>query len=450
MNAEPKKTESVYKERIKAFLAKIPGSLIAFCTKNWAWRLLALFLAVCLWAGLISQDTTLTRERIFSDVTINVNGAETLRRNSGLVVLSGLEPENLNVRLRVDVPQREYANVTASNYNPRVELTRITGPGEQTVRIAATSTTTYGVVQDISPATLDLVVDEYVTNYRVPVSVNVKGKHPKGFWGDAISLDPSLVAVSGPRSIVDQVAGICVDFDASRLTARAGKVRMALPMRFLDANGKEVSSDMLEVSSAGVVLRTIIAEQTLYPTRVIPMDASALVKGEPAEGYRVAGASLSVSSLTAAGSEEALSSVEKLFLDSAVDVSGADQSFAVNVRVRKPADLKHLSSDVVVLSVDIEPIVITRTFDNVKISVEGTAGGLRAASDARTVSVTVTGPQPVLNGLRTANITAFVNASGLEAGVSELPVEFRVDGADTAELSFASTPSTVNVTLTQK
>ena len=101
-------------------------------------------------------------------MTVSVVGADTLRRNSGLIVLSGLEDENLTARLRVDVPQREYNTVTASNYNPRVDLTRITEAGEQTLRINTTSTSTYGTVRGISPETITVVVDQFVTNYRVP------------------------------------------------------------------------------------------------------------------------------------------------------------------------------------------------------------------------------------------------------------------------------------------
>ena len=78
MNTEPRKNE------VTAFFAamkdKLPGRVLAFVLRNWPWKLLALFLAVCLWAGLIMQDPTLTRERLFTDAPLNVVNAETLRR----------------------------------------------------------------------------------------------------------------------------------------------------------------------------------------------------------------------------------------------------------------------------------------------------------------------------------------------------------------------------------
>ena len=118
MNAEPKKAAEQPRPSLRKALKGAPQRLWRLIYHNWPWKLLALFLALCLWAGLITQDPTLTRERVFTDVTVSVVGPDTLRRNSGLIVLSGLEDENLTARLRVDVPQREYNTVTASNYNP--------------------------------------------------------------------------------------------------------------------------------------------------------------------------------------------------------------------------------------------------------------------------------------------------------------------------------------------
>ena len=106
MNTEPKRNEI---GSVRQALRQAPARFLRVCLHNWGWKLLSLFLAVCLWAGLITQDPTLTRERVFSDVPVTVTGTDTLIGN-GLIVVSGLEDENLSVRLRADVPQRSYSN----------------------------------------------------------------------------------------------------------------------------------------------------------------------------------------------------------------------------------------------------------------------------------------------------------------------------------------------------
>ena len=56
---------------------------------NGGLKLLAVLIAVILWAGLISQDATLTREKTFQDVNVNITGTDTMKRN-GYIVTSDL------------------------------------------------------------------------------------------------------------------------------------------------------------------------------------------------------------------------------------------------------------------------------------------------------------------------------------------------------------------------
>lgn len=447
MNTEPKKAAEQPRPSMRKALKGAPRRFWRLIYHNWPWKLLALFLALCLWAGLITQDPTLTRERVFTDVSVSVVGADTLRRNSGLIVLSGLEDENLTVRLRVDVPQREYNTVTASNYNPRVDLTRITEAGEQTLRINTTSTSTYGTVNSLSPESITVVVDEYVTNYRVPVSVNIVGDYPDGYYGTPISLDPSAVTLSGPRSLVDQVVRVYVDFDVSRLAAQEGSVRTALPMRFVTVDGETVESDLLEVTSADVVLRTITVEQELYPVREVALSMNGLIEGSPAEGYHVVNVTANPSSVLVAAPESTLDLLSTLSVSAPVDVTGRTESFSVELEPLWPADVVHMSSDVVTLTVEIEPIMVSRTFDSVKLFARGASSGLSTGLSIKTLSMVVTGPQLVMNGLRGADIVAYVDVTGLEAGTYELPVQLHAEGVDMTGMTFVATPSTVTVTI---
>lgn len=447
MNSEPEKNiRENMKNAAGSWLREAPRRLFKIAVHNWPWKLLAVFLAVCLWAGLITQDPTLTRERVFTDVPLGVTGEETLRRN-GMIVLSGLEEENMNVRMRVEVPQREYNTVAYTNYNPRVELARITEPGEQQVKIASTSTTAYGSVMDMSPDALTVVVDEYVTNYRVPVSVNVTGEYPDGFYGGVFSLDPAIAALSGPKTLVDQVARIYVDYDASALKAEAGDISTALPMRFVDRQGNEVVSDLLEVTSSGVVLRSIIVDQTLYPIRLLPVSTAGLVTGEPARGYQITEISVSPSVLRAAGDETILNDLESLFVDVAVDVEGITESTTATVRIKKPTELVYLNSTTGNVTVTVEPVVISSSFASLKLNVRGIGSGLRAGTDVSSISAVVTGPQLQVEVLRAADVSPYVDVTGLAPGEYVLPIQFHVEDKDAQDLSFEATPATVTVTV---
>lgn len=450
MNAEPNKSSQhtpnnspSFRAALKSLLQDIRHTL----RHNWLWKLLALFLAICLWAGLITQDPTLTRERTFSDVAVNISGADSLRRN-GMIVLSGLEADTLTAKLRVDVPQREYNTATASNYNPRVDLSRITETGTQTLKILSTATTTYGIVDSISPESIEVYVDNYVTNYRVPVSINQVGNYPTGFYASSPSLNPSVVAVSGPESLVTQIARIYVDFDVSLLDAAAGTTRSALPIHFADQSGNEIESDLLEVTSSDVLLRTIIVEQQLYDTKTISVANLALTQGAPALGYELKSVTASPSTLLAAGDASKLGLLDTLFIDSPINIADRTQSFSVEVKLRKPSDLIYLSSDSVTLYCEITPVIVTRTFDHVKIRVRGTEQGQGFSLNESAASVTITGPQLIVEDIESSAITGYVDASMLTSNEGELPILLTIDDIDLSDLSYAVSPSNVFVSST--
>lgn len=448
MNAEPKKTDRT-PERIslREALKQAPGRFWRSCVHNWGWKLLSLFLAICLWAGLITQDPTLTRERTFIDVPITLIGEDTLIR-SGMVVLSGLDEESLLARLRADVPQRAYSTALASNYNPRIDLSRITQTGEQTLRILTTSSTTYGTVDVISPDSLTVVVDEYVTNYRVPVSINTIGDYPAGFYGSTPLLDPSSVAVSGPKSIVDRITNLYVDYDVSRLAAQEGLVRTALPMRFTDADGNQVDGSMLSVTSASVVLRTITVEQRLYPTKTLSVAALALTEGQPADGYALKSITAMPATILAAGDGGALEALETLFTDSPVDIEGKSESFTVEIALRKPTSIYYLSDATINLQIEIVPVLTTKTFENIKLNVQWAE--LPATLAQNRITVTVSGPKNTVDKLSASMISAHVDASGLGGGQHVLPIIAEIKTEQTADITCVTTPASVTVTLTAK
>ena len=113
-------------ERRDAILRRIKSILL----DNWGTKLLAILIAVALWAGLITQDPTLTREKQFTGVTVNVMGADTMKRN-GYIVLEDLDEVLDDVTVRVSVPQGQYTKAAANNYSVRIDLSRITGDGVQ-------------------------------------------------------------------------------------------------------------------------------------------------------------------------------------------------------------------------------------------------------------------------------------------------------------------------------
>ena len=324
---------------------------------NWQWKLLSLFLAVCLWSGLITQDESLTREKIFNDVSINVTNADTLRRN-GFIIVSGLD-DLPAVRIRVDVPQKNYNTVVAGNYNLRVDLSRIREPGEQKLQVLSSSSSNYGTVTSISVDSITVQVDDYITRSRIPVRLNVTGSLPEGFYAGEAQVDPVNIVVSGPKSLVGNVVRCVADYDLSSLSAQSGSERTAVPFRLIDSEGETIDSTLIDVTSQSVSLDSIIVSQTLYTEKSLVINTSDIVTGTPADGYAIRRVSAEPATLRVAGTDSAISFLNELhlaeFTSQQIAVNGLNTSVTRTISLSKTSDIVHFSNDTVMVTVEIAP-----------------------------------------------------------------------------------------------
>lgn len=431
--------------RRDAILRKIKSILL----ENWGTKVLAFLIAVALWAGLITQDPTLTREKQFTDVTVNVIGADTLKRN-GYIVLEDIDDALDNVTVRVSVPQGQYTTVQASNYSIRVDLSRITTSGEQDVRILSTNSSAYGTVTEIDPPTVKLTVDEYVTRYRIPVTVVAEGEAPEGYYAAEPSTDPPTIAVSGPKTLVDRIVSAQVVADQSTLPAREGSVRRALAFDLVDETGAVIQSDMLQVTSESVLLDSIIVEQNMYTQRTVELSDLGLVTGEPADGYEIKGVYITPASVTIAGREAAISDMNILYADNTVNVNGLTGSVSKSLKVRQPSTIKYASTDAVTVAVEIGPIITTHAYD-VRVDLQGLSPALREVGGIRTASVHLTGAQPWLNSLSVNDISLTCDLSSIaQPGTYTMPIACTVEDSEGQEYTCEISPTSVVVTVIER
>lgn len=429
--------------------ATLPRRLLKAIVHNGGFKILSLLLALLLWAGLITQDPSLTRERIFTDVNVSVTG-DMLQRN-GLIVTSDLSEVVGKVTLRVAVPQMQYQAVAGANYNPRIDLSRITEPGVQTVRITASSSSTYGTVLEVTPAEVEITVEEYVTVNSIPVNVQTVGNVPEGFWSTSPSASPSQITVSGPKSLVDRIDRAEVTVELDSLPAREGTIRSSVAFRLTDKTGETIESDLLEITtSQSVLLDRVTITQQLYSLKTIALSETGLLRGTPAEGYEVKFVTITPQNITIAGSADMLAELDFLYPDAYVDLNGLTDSVHKQMQLRKPDGQKYMSAENITVAVEIGPVIQDSTFSNLRLSVENVADGLKASLGTKNASVIVSGPQLWIKKLRSGNITLYCDAYGLPVGTYDLPVLCAISGSDSMTYSIDVSPATIEVTITEK
>lgn len=430
-------------------LRQVLRILWSMIKNNWGFKLLAVVLAVVLWSGLITQDPNLTREKVFTDVKISVSGSDSIKRN-GMIVVNDLTEQLNGAQLLVDVPQMKYSTASSSTYNPRIDLSRVTETGVQELEVLTTNSATYGTVSEVSPATIQVEVEEYITRYRIPVNVAAYGELPAGFYATVAQPDPPMVAVSGPKSLVDRIVQAEAVLEQSSLQAQEGTVRIAAPFYLLDASGERVESSLLSVTSESVLLDSIVVELTLYSTKSMTISSLGLVSGAPAEGYEIKFVGCEPDFVLAAGKAEHLALLDTLYANNTVDVTGKTDSFQQVLKVRRPSELVYLSSDSVTVEVEIGPIIQDKVLENQKITTENLDKSLRAALSAKTATVTISGPQLWVKGLRSSHIALTCDLGGLTAGEYDLPITCTIQDDEGQAYSTDISPATLHVVIEEK
>ena len=410
-------------------------------------KIVSLILAVILWAMLITQDPTLTREKIMTDGSVTIVGSDNIRRN-GYIVTEGLEDLG-TVTIRADVPQGQYQSAAAASYNPRIDLSRINASGVQDVKINTTNSTSYGTVLEVTPATVRVKVEDYITRYRIPVTVETGGTLPEGWYATQATVDPPVLAVSGPRSLVSRIVRAEAMLSLDNLPTQEGSVRTAVPYRLIDSSGETIDDKALTVTSESVLIDSIVLEQTMVPQKTLNLGSLGLVTGSPAQGYEIKSVSVTPEMVVAAGAGEVLERLDTLYTDAAIDVTDMTDSVNRQIKIRKPTELTYLSQDSVTVAVEIGPVISSRIFHGVRVDLTGVPEGMTGTLSLRAADVDLEGELLWLVELKLSDVHLYVDAEGLAEGIYELPVQCSVS-RDGPEWEANASPGTITVTLKAK
>ena len=245
--------------------------------------LVSLFAAVFFWSALVASDGTLTRQKSFSNVPVNVTGEASLK-SRGYIVMDDVSQLLPGVRMTVEVTQSNYNRVSGGSYSPYVDLTKVTGEGVNEVPIAFSSQL-YGPVISCEPSSVTLNVERYITR-RIPVVLETQGAL-EGYYLDSARTDPSMLSVSGPQSLVSKVARAVATFDASKLSGDRLSDRTSVEVKLLSTSGDVMESSLLQITNQTVITSSVVVESELMPVKAVPLQLDEFVAGTPEKGYEL-------------------------------------------------------------------------------------------------------------------------------------------------------------------
>lgn len=410
MNGPAKKSELLPKKEGPKWLRQ----LRKIYKSNTFLIIFSVLCAMMLWSVLVAADGTLTREKVFTDVELTMTGADTLKTN-GYIVVDDAQSVLPTVRLTVEVTQSNYSRATAANFSPRVDVSKIRATGEQTVEITFGSSV-YGKVISCEPSSVTLNVERYISSNRIPVVVETEGTLKEGLWMETPSLDPTYIAVSGPRSVVNSIKRVAAKFDLGLLNGESVTQRNAVPFVLEDAEGKPVDTSKLRTTYQSILIDTVTVETDVYPQKALPIDTTGAYTGEPAEGYEVTGVTVQPDTVLVAADAGVLEQMSAAVLDAPIDITDATTSQSVTVRIKKLTDAQNMSIGETLVRIEIAEKQRERTFKNVPILITGVQETQQVKLSSKSAHVTLSGPYHFIENLTADDIILNVDLAGLAAG----------------------------------
>ena len=401
----------------------------------------SLLVALFFWSALVASDGTLTRQKLFANVAVSVVGEASLK-SRGYIVMDDISQLLPGVRLTVEVTQANYDRVSGTAYNPYIDLSKVKGEGQNEVPVTFSSQL-YGPVVACEPSSVTLSVERYITR-RIPVVLETQGE-PEGYYLDSAKTDPAMLSVSGPQSLISQVARAVAKLDASALSGERMSDRMTVDVALQNAKGEVVKSDLIEITNQTVLTRSVVVETELMPVKAVPLDTDALVTGKPAAGYELCDVVPAVTSIDVAARQDVLDAMSELTTEQPLSIEGASEDVSGYVRLKRPSGIENNVPSEVAVTAKIRETQIERTFRSIAVEVDGLDDAFAASLSRTRQVVQLSGGYGFISALTEGDIRLFVDVNGLGVGEHSVPVQISIDNAPEFTCALSSPEVTVKI-----
>lgn len=316
--------------------------------------------------------------------------------------------------------------------------TKLTGNTTQKaaaqVRVAKKSTYSDYEVVSMSPEEITLEYDRY-KEVSLSIENEISFTVGTGFYPGTPVLSEEKVTISGPESSVNKISRAAVVYNMDS-TLRENE-ELTCPVRLYDQDGQEIKD------TAGLYLTmdvdTVQVTVPVYPKKTVPLAVTLAHRPAQFSDSRI---TIEPESIDLAGSSEALAGVTEIRMDNVLDFAELDlskstvvQTFEIpipqNTRDITNVGANSISQVKVTINLNgYKKTTVTVPEDNIQV-INGPSGELVALPIARTLDVTVAGPEAQVNKLTGDSVMVQVDMTNVTAssGSVDVPVTVSIPGS---------------------
>lgn len=395
-----------------------------FDIKDISTKILALFLAVCMWI-IVMKDQNPTKYWTFNDIPVKFVGTSTILNEYDLAIIEG-DPQTVSLHLKG--LSSDIASLDKNDITVEVDVSQIDESGEYNLKYDVTlpQNLTSLVVESENPTRSYIVVDDIVEKI-VPVEILMSSGEPSGYMYEDPVLSVEEIIVSGPSTVIENITKAYADIPSENLTQ---SVKVTAPLLLLDEEGNEVSNQYISTDFNEVSVFIDVNKEASIPMKVNVIPSGDLT-------IDMVTVTLSENNIDVYGASSVIDELSSIIIYS-LDLSKeiGDTEKRIEIKLPDGVYFQDSANHYVTMKIEIDNI-ITKSLEVSDIEIidtntESVKPTLSIADD-ETISVAFSAQESLISSILSSElkVTATVNSDELEHGTHAVDVEVSiVDGSN--------------------
>ena len=407
-------------------------------TSNLGLKAASVLLAILLWFLVVNAVDPVVNNTV-RGITVEVRNGEAITgQGKKYEIVSGQ-----TVNITVDAKKTDWSSIRASDFCAYVDMNYAYGVDEknQAVQIHIEVVNNKSIIDEDSIQFQSEGVmyfkTEDIIDREMPVEVEEEGELSENYRLGETEVSPGSVTVTAPESLMGRVSRVVARLDRSALNSETTAVTVKPVV--LDANGNEVISDELSLSTDEVTIST-----NLMLTKSVTISCAG-VTGTPADGYLYSDFDIDPETITVMGSRSSLAGFPHILIPAEeLNIEQAQSN------VVKTIDITQYLPEGVTVPDGMETVTVTLHIEQLQsktyrmpvgqLNLENKNPDYEYDVRNTTIAVTLTGLKEDLDVLTANQLIASVDVANLTPGIYRLEVTMHLEsgyeqtGTVTAEI----------------
>ena len=288
---------------------------------NWLLKLFSLAVAFLLWLVVMNIDDPEEQLTVYN-IPVKLVNTDILADED--MVYEILDKTDVVRSVTITAPKSVKDELSSSDIVAEADFSNLTVTN--TVEIRFYSLRYNDKITSISGSNeiLKLNIEEKKTK-RLVLEVQTTGEVAEGYIINDVTSNQNRIEVSGPSSVISQIAEAVVQVDVTDSTS---DISTNADVKLYDADGKEIATDRLSMN-----MTTALVKVEILDTKTVPVVYTAV--GTPAEGYLFTGEITGTPErILIAGTTEALQNVNRIVVpEDVLNITGQTGNLLQSVNI---------------------------------------------------------------------------------------------------------------------